>query len=83
MYANSMRPTLTSKSKLEKIQILAYMYESDKDLSPSIFTASYRALYYTKVKHVGLCLANCFDGDIAKFDQKLEELPNKGKVHLL
>jgi hypothetical protein len=55
------------------------MYESDKDLSPSTFTGSYRAFYYSKVKRVALCLADCFHGDLDSFDQNLNELPNKGK----
>jgi hypothetical protein len=77
--ANPLRPSLACNSKLEKIRILASMYQSDKDFSPSSFSPSYKALYYSKVKPVGLCLAHCFDGDIARFDQELGQLPNKGK----
>ena len=75
---NPARPTLAGKSKIQKIRILASMYESDKLRQPCTFTMSYRALYYTKVKPVGRCLALCFDGDIELFDQKLDQLPIKG-----
>jgi hypothetical protein len=60
-YANTLRPTLTGKSVLEKIRILASMYESSKELSPSTsFTGLYRTFFYSKVKPVRLCLAKCF-----------------------
>jgi hypothetical protein len=78
-YANPLRATLTGKSKSDRIRILSCMHESDKGLAPSLFTKSYKTFYYTKVKPVGRCLTECFDGDIATFDQKLDQLPNKGK----
>jgi integrase len=78
-YGNELRPTLKGKSVTEKIRILGSMFQSDKQLSPSTFTASYRTFFYCKVKPVGLCLVKCFDGDIAQFGERLQELPNKGK----
>jgi hypothetical protein len=77
-YQNPLRPTLALKTKIQKIRILSSMYESDKLRQPCTFTTSYRALYYTKVKPVGRCLALCFQGDIELFDQKLDQLPIKG-----
>jgi integrase len=79
IYANPGRSALANKSVLEKIKIFSSMYQLDKDLSPSTFTASYRAFYYLKVKRVGLCLEKCFAGDFSEFSENLETLPNKGK----
>ena len=78
-YVNVQRKSLASNSKFEKIRILAEMYELDHERAPVTFTASYKYLFYSKVKPVALCLAVCFDGDIAKFDQALDLLPLKGK----
>jgi hypothetical protein len=77
-YSNPERPTLAGKSTLERIKIFGSMYESDKGLRPCTFKAAYKSFFYSKVKPVGLCLAHCFGGDIALFDQKLDSLPNRG-----
>jgi hypothetical protein len=78
-YVNELCPTLAGKSVSDKIQILGSMYQLDKELSPSTFTGLYRTFFYSKVKPVGLCLAQCFYGDIEAFGQKLDVLQNKGK----
>ena len=77
-YENPLRPTLGGKSKLQRIQIIGAMYESDKGRRPCTFKSGYKTFYYTKVKPVGLCLAHCFLGDCELFDQALDKLPNRG-----
>jgi integrase len=77
-YENSMRRQLAKNTVPEKIRIFGEMYQSDKGLSTKTFSPSYRALYYAKVKPVGLCLVKCFDGDVHQFAERLNKLPNKG-----